>query len=138
MNYLLDTCFFSEFKKPQPEQKVINWLSQQLEETLFLSVITIGEIQKGISGLVSSQKRIDLENWLQSLIIRYDGRILPLGTGEMIFWGETIIKLEQKGRVLPFMDSLIAATALKHNLVVVTKNEADFKNTGVKVQNVWR
>ena len=138
MNYLLDTCLFSEFKKPHPEPKVINWLAGQMEETLFLSVITIGEIQKGIAGLVTSKKRTDLENWLQSLIIRYDGRILPLGTAEMLFWGETIIKLEKKGRVLPFMDSLIAATALTHNLVLITKNEADFSNTGVKVLNVWK
>lgn len=137
MNYLLDTCLFSEFKKPQPDKKVVGWLADQIEETLFLSVITIGEIQKGISGLVPSRKRTDLENWLQSLIIRYDGRIIPLGTAEMLLWGDTIIKLEQKGRVLPFMDSLIAATALAHNLVLITKNEADFKNTGVKILNVW-
>lgn len=138
MNYLLDTCLFSEFKKPQPEPKVVNWLAGQLEETLFLSVVTIGEIQKGISGLVPSKKRTDLENWLQSLIIRYDERILPLGTDEMLFWGDVIIKLEKKGRVLPFMDSLIAATALKHNLFLITKNESDFKNTGVKILNVWK
>ncbi len=138
MNYLLDTCLISEFRKPQPEPKVIKWLSNQIEETLFLSVITIGEIQKGISGLVPSKKRADLEIWLRNLIIRYDGRILPLGTDEMLFWGETITKLEQKGRVLPFMDSLIAVTALTHNLTLITKNEADFKNTGVKILNVWK
>jgi len=69
-NFLLDTCLFLEFKKPAPEQKVIDWLFRQIEETLFLSVITIGEIQKGISGLMTSKKRMDLENWLQSLIIR--------------------------------------------------------------------
>jgi tRNA(fMet)-specific endonuclease VapC len=138
MNYLLDTCLFSEFKKPQPEPKVVKWLAGQIEETLFLSVVTIGEIQKGISGLAPSKKRTDLENWLQSLIIRYSGRILPLGTDEMLFWGDVIIKLEKKGRVLPFMDSLIAATALKHNLVLITKNESDFKNTGVKILNVWK
>lgn len=138
MNYLLDTCLISEFKKPQPNPKVINWLANQIEETLFLSVITIGEIQKGVSSLVPSKKKTDLENWLNSLIIRYNGRILPLGTDEILFWGDTIIKLEKKGRVLPFMDSLIASTALAHNLVLITKNEADFKNTGVKILNVWK
>lgn len=85
-----------------------------------------------------SKKRTDLENWLQSLIFRYDERILPLGTDEILMGGETIIKLEQKGRVLPLMDSLIAATALAHNLVLVTNNEADFKNIGITVLNVWK
>ncbi len=138
MNYLIDTCLFAEFRKPQPKQRVINWIADQIEETLFLSVVTIGEIQKGISALTPSKKRIALENWLQNLIFRYDGRILPLGTDEMLYWGDTIIKLEKKGRVLPFMDSVIAATALAHNLVLVTNNEADFKNTGVKISNVWK
>lgn len=138
MNYLLDTCLISEFRKPAPEPKVIKWLSVRIEETLFLSVITIGEIQKGISNLVPSKKRSELDAWLQTLIIRYDKRILPLATAELLLWGETIIKLEQKGRVLPFMDSLIAATALAHNLTLVTKNEADFKKTGVKILNIWK
>lgn len=138
MNYLLDTCLISEFKKPQPSPKVVEWLSGQIEETLFLSVITIGEIQKGISNLPASKKRTDLEIWLHNLIVRYDGRILPLAVKEMLFWGETIIKLEQKGRVLLFIDSLIAATALAHNLTLITKKESDFKNTNVKILNVWK
>lgn len=138
MNYLLDTCLISEFQKPKPEQKVLKWLTNQIEESLFLSVVTIGEIQKGISALVPSKKRKNLEGWLQSLIFRYNGRIISLGTDEMLFWGDVIIKLEKKGRVLPFMDSLIAATALTYDLVLITKNEADFKNTGVKILNAWK
>lgn len=138
MNYLLDTCVLAEFKKKQPNQKVLDWLDNQIEPSLFLSVITIGEIQKGISALPSSKRRTGLENWLQSLVYRYDRRILALDIDEMITWGELNGKLAKKGFVFPFADSLIAATALTHHMTVVTQNESDFKNTGVKILNVWK
>ncbi|MGH9915361.1 MAG: type II toxin-antitoxin system VapC family toxin, partial [Pyrinomonadaceae bacterium] len=128
----------SEFKKKRPEQKVISWLDAQLEESLFLSALTIGEIQKGITLLPTSKRRTDLENWLESIIYRYDARILPLNTEVMQRWGELTGKFEQKGRVLPFLDSLIAATALAHGLVLITRNENDFAGTGVTVMNIWK
>lgn len=68
MGYLLDTCVLSEFKKKQPEQKVIDWLDAQIEETLFLSVVTISEIRKGISRLPASKRKTELETWLEELI----------------------------------------------------------------------
>ena len=138
MNYLLDTCILSEFKKTQPEQKIIDWIDNQIEVTLFLSVVTIGEIQKGIAALPSSKRRKELEKWLLNLIFRYDRRIIPLGTDEMLMWGGLNGKLAKKGFVFPFLDSLIAATALTHNLTLVTRNESDFKNTGVKILNIWK
>ena len=137
MKYLLDTCVLSEFSKKKPEQKVVGWINNQIEESLFLSVLTIGEIQKGISSLRSSKRKDRLQEWLQNLIYRYDRRILSLDIGEMIYWGELYGKLQKKGRVFPFIDSLIAATALKHDLTLITRNEADFKNTGVRLLNVW-
>ena len=138
MNYLLDTCVLAEFKKPQPEQKVIDWIDNQIEAALFLSVVTIGEIQKGISASAVSKRRKELEKWLQSLIFRYDRRIIPIGTDEMLIWGDLCGKLARKGFVFPFFDSLIAATALTHNLTLVTRNETDFKNTGVRILNIWK
>lgn len=138
MSYLLDTCVLSEFKKKQPEKKVIAWLEAQIEESLFLSALTIGEIQKGIASLPASRRRTDLEIWLENVTYRYDRRILPLDTGVMRTWGKLTGALETQGRVLPFLDSLIAATALNHKLILVTRNESDFAGTGATVLNIWK
>lgn len=138
MGYLLDTCVLSEFKKKQPEQKVIDWLDAQIEGTLFLSVVTIGEIQKGISRLPASKRRTELETWLGELILRYDKRMLPLDTQVMRQWGQLIGTLETQGRNMPLLDSLIAATTLTHNLTLVTRNEDDFAAANVTILNPWK
>ncbi len=138
MGYLLDTCVLSEFKKKQPDQKVINWLDAQIEETLFLSVVTIGEIRKGISRLPPSKRKTELETWLEELIYRYDERVLPLDTEVMQRWGQLTGMLETQGYTLPLLDSLIAATSLAHNLILVTRNESDFVATNVTLLNPWK
>lgn len=137
MSYLLDTCVLSEFRKPQPDANVMAWLGAQLEESLFLSALTVGEIQKGISLLPTSKRQKELDKWLESVIYRYDSRILPLDTKTLRQWGRLTGELEKIGRVLPFLDSLIAATALAHRLVLVTRNEKDFAGTKAKVLNIW-
>ena len=138
MNHLLDTCLISEFKKKQPEPKVVAWLDVQLEETLFLSTVTIGEIQKGISRLPVSKRQTELARWLEDLVYRYDDRILPLDTAVMRQWGQLTGALEKQGRALPLLDSLIAATALTHGLILVTRNEDDFAGTNVSLLNPWQ
>ena len=138
MNYLLDTCVLSEFKKKLPEPKVIDWLDAQIEESLYFSVITIGEIQKGIALLPVSKRQTELTVWLEDLIYRYDERVLPLNTEVMRQWGRLTGALEKQGRKLPLMDSLIAATALAHHLTLVTRNEPDFAATNVSVLNPWK
>jgi tRNA(fMet)-specific endonuclease VapC len=106
---------------------------------LFLSALTIGEIKRGIVRLPASKRRSTLESWLeQDLSLRFHGRILPLDMPVMLTWGQLVGELEGKGRPLPAIDSLIAATALHYQLRLVTRNEKDFANTGVNVLNPWR
>lgn len=138
MNYLLDTCLISELVARQPNQRVVDWLDAQTPETLYLSVITIGEIAKGINKLAVSQRKGSLQTWLsQTLLTRFAGRILGIEIATMLLWGELVGRLEQQGRSLPVMDSLIAASALQHSLSLVTRNENDFAETGVEIVNPW-
>jgi predicted nucleic acid-binding protein len=138
MNYLLDTCVLSEFTHRQPEERVVHWLSEVDEESLYLSAISIGEIRHGVERLENSPRKEQLYTWLvNDLISRFDRRILPLDIQTMMEWGELVALLEQGGRKMPAFDSLIAATVLVHNLVLVTRNIADFVNSGVELFNPW-
>lgn len=139
MSYLLDTCVISEFVATQPSERVISRLAELDPETVYLSVITLGEIQKGIEKLPASKRKEALRTWLRDdLLVRFHGRVLPLETGEMLTWGALVSKVEAKGKPMPLIDSLIAATALHHDLVVVTRDEDDFAPSGAKLFNPWQ
>ncbi len=139
MNYLLDTCVISELAARQPEPGVMAWLDAVEDERIYLSVITIGEIKRGIEKLPASPRRQVLADWLSGdLLLRFRGRILAIDTAVILRWGELTAKLEREGRPLPAMDSLTAALALTHNLHLVTRNEKDFAGSGVAVVNPWR
>lgn len=135
--YLLDTCTISEFVVKQPDPKVLDWFTNQPPETVYLSVITIGEITKGIQKLPGSRRRIELEAWLAEVLVEFQQRIVGIDLATMILWGELTGRLEPQGRMLPTLDSLIAAIALQHSLAVVTRNEKDFAGTGVTIFNPW-
>ncbi|ELS32980.1 MULTISPECIES: type II toxin-antitoxin system VapC family toxin [Pseudanabaena] len=138
MNYLLDTCLISELVSKQPNQRVMDWLDAQDSNSLYLSVITIGEITKGITKLSTSQRKKALYIWVdQTLPNRFAGRILGIDMQTMLVWGELVGNLEKQGRPLPMMDSLIAAIALYNSLSLVTRNEKDFSGSGVAIVNPW-
>ncbi|MBI9051123.1 MAG: type II toxin-antitoxin system VapC family toxin [Anaerolineaceae bacterium] len=138
MNYLLDTCLISEFTKRDPNPIVIQWLDSMDEEKLFLSAITIGEIQHGIQRLADSKCKNELLVWMNNGITqRFGSRILSLETETMLRWGSLVAEIEKIGHPMPVMDALIAATALTHNLVLVTRNVSDFLNCGVQMMNPW-
>ena len=137
MRYLLDTCVFAEYSKAEPNEKVIEWIDSQIQETLYISVVTIGEIEKGIAKMQPSRRKTGIEAVLESLLIRFDDRVIPLDTAVARRWGKLTGDLEHIGRPLPIIDSLIAATALGHHLTLVTRNASDFAETKAKVVNIW-
>lgn len=138
MKYLLDTCMISELVKKAPNPAVISWLDEQNEQSLFLSVITIGELQKGISKLPDGARKDELQEWVEhDLTLRFAGRIIDIDQEAMLNWGRLQGDSEQKGVNLPVMDSLIAATAKTHRLVVVTRNVTDLERCQVRVCNPW-
>ncbi len=137
MKYLLDTCVLAEYKKPVFDRKVIEWLDAQIEESLYLSVLTVGEIEKGIVRLPASRRRTDLENFLHALVIRFDRRVISLDTAILRRWARLTGVLEIRGRVLPVIDSLLAATALEYDLMIITRNTADFEDTDIEILNIW-
>ncbi len=138
MNYLLDTCVLSELIRENPEANVASWISGIPETSMYLSVLTIGEIHKGIEKLPESKKKDRLHKWVNSdLCIRFKNRILDLDLEVSTKWGQIQGKAEQVGKPMPIIDGLIAATALSHDLIVVTRNTEDMEQSGVTLINPW-
>ncbi|MSM39550.1 MAG: PIN domain-containing protein [Geobacter sp.] len=138
MKYLLDTCLISELVKKEPNPAVMRWLDEQDEQKLFLSVLNVGELQKGISKLADGPKKDELQAWVTlDLVERFVGRILDIDLDTALCWGGLQGAAEQAGDKLPVMDSLIAATAVAHGLVVVTRNVKDMERCGARVCNPW-
>lgn len=128
MSWLLDTCALSEYVKKTPAPEVIAWLDEQDESSLFISVISLGEIEKGILQLRATDPRRSqkLTAWLGKLEQRFAGRILALDTATLYTWAQFAAQADLAGRPLPVMDGLIMATAQCHGLTVVTRNVQDF------------
>lgn len=139
MSYLLDTNVISELVAKQPNPNVIRWIDGLEPNSVYLSVITIGELRKGIEKLPESRRKDALRAWLNDdLLVRFSGHILELDIPVMLKWGELIGQLEQTGNPLPALDSLIAALALYHQCTLVTRNEDDFRGTGITLLNPWK
>lgn len=139
MNYLLDTCVLSELVAKHPNPKVVAWVDSIEEMRLYLSVITIGEIRKGIEKLPATPRKAFLRAWLDDqLLVRFGERIVPLDTSALLQWGQLTAMLEAKGKPMSAMDSLIAASALSRELTLVTRNADDFKHAGLSIVNPWK
>jgi hypothetical protein len=137
--YLLDTCVLSELAKPRPDAGVLGWLEEADEGRLYLSVVTLGELEKGIARLPASARRRRIERWVrQDLAARFEGRILDVDRAVAERWGSISGAAEARGAPLPVIDAFIAASAQAHGLEVVTRNTADLERCGARCVNPWR
>lgn len=135
MSYLLDTNVLSELRRKTPNAGVVGWFAQRPASTLFLSVLTLGELRKGIEGMADADRRTTLLDWLEAeLPIFFTGRILPIDAQVADRWGRLVAAA---GRPVPAIDSLLAATAAHHGLSLVTHNVRDFTDFGLEVINPW-
>ena len=136
--FLLDTNVISELVKPAPHHAVVDWVASTDEDLMFLSVLTVGEIRKGIMGLRAGSRRTRLESWLETgLRARFSGRILPVDEAVADRWGTAAARAAARGRPLPVIDGLLAATAVHHNLTFVTRNVSQVEAAGVLVFDPW-
>jgi predicted nucleic acid-binding protein len=136
--FLLDTNCIFELVRVKPEPRVLEWMEGADEGLLYLSVLTLGEIRKGLAGLPQSKRRTHLEAWLEvELQARFSGRILPTDAAVADRWGVLAADAKRKGKALSTIDALLAETSLHYNLTVVSGNVSDFANTQVPFLNPW-
>lgn len=135
MSWLIDTNALSELKKRRPHPGVVRWFDERPSESLHLSVLTLGELRKGIEAMPEGQRKASFRNWLEIDLPEYfAGRILAIDARAADRWGRLCA---EAGRPLPAIDSLLAATALIHDLTLVTRNLTDFNLPGLTVVNPW-
>ena len=136
--FLLDTNLIPELVRPKPEPRVTAWIQAADESLLHLSVLCLGEIRKGVAGLPPGKRRSQLETWLDvELRARFAGKILAIDSEIADRWGVLAADAKRTGVALSAIDGLLAATALHHNLTIVSRNVADFAGTRVPVLNPW-
>ncbi|MCI0412929.1 type II toxin-antitoxin system VapC family toxin [bacterium] len=135
MSYLLDTNIVSETIRRRPNRTVISWLDQIPGEALFVSVLTLGEVRKGIESVGDRRRQEKLRVWLEhELPAWFEGRVLAVDLSVADLWGRLLAEIR---RPVPVIDSLLAATALRYELRLVTRNSGDFQYPGLKVINPW-
>ena len=135
--YLLDTNAISEPKRAKPDAGLLSWLNDQLLSDLHLSVITVGELRRGVIRLEPGRRREDLDFWLSQLVLRFEDRILPIGLEVTERWALLAEQQRAAGRRSDMSDELIAATAQVHGLTIVTRNVRHFEHSGCGLLSPW-
>lgn len=135
MSYLVDTNILSELRRREPNPGVTNWITGRLPAGLYISVLSLGEIRRGIESLPQGDRKSRLADWLEMELPAFFGEhVLPVDDRVADRWGRLV---SQVGRPVPAIDSLLAATALQHGLVLVTRNVRDFEYPGLEIINPW-
>jgi len=137
MSVLLDTCVVSELRRSDGDPRVRAAVNAIPDDGLFLSALTVGEIVKGIALLAPGKKQQALQEWVHGLQTQFADRILPVDLATCVLWGETIAQARRQGINVPAVEGLIAATARRHGLRLMTRNVADFAATGASLLNPW-
>jgi toxin FitB len=136
--YLVDTNLPSELTKPVPDERVTEFLIGAAKERVYVSVVTIGEIAKGIGGLPEGKRRAELRAWLDEVMRPwFAGRVLPVTESIAERWGSLTADQRRQGKQITMADGLIAATALEHGLTLATRNVKDFSGLGLELVNPW-
>ncbi len=135
---LLDTCVISELVRPRPDPLVLEWFTDQREEDLYLSVLTAGEIERGATKLPHGPQRERIEDWLGELLDQYEDRLVDLDVDTALRWGDLSARAAARGLQVPVIDGLLAATALRRDLRLATRNVAHFDLPGLTLVDPWR
>ena len=138
MNFLLDTNVVSEWVKPRPNAGMVKWLAEADEDRIFLSVVTLGELQYGVERLAPGERRKRLEEWLEAeLKDRFEERVVGVDEEIAVTWGKLLAKLDRTGRPMGVADGFLAATAMARGMALVTRNVEDFLAVDVELVNPW-
>lgn len=138
MSVLLDTCVVSEWGRPKGRPTVKTAVQRVPDEELFLSVLTIGEIEKGVSLLAPGKKQRELASWLHGLQTEFGERVLPVDHQIATVWGQMTARCQRAGITLPSVDGLLAATAVRFGLRLMTRNTRHFEATGAMIIDPWQ
>jgi toxin FitB len=138
VRYLLDTNILSELVRPRPDGRVTAWIEAQSPLDMAISVLSLGEVEKGIARLAAGARRTELSRWARvELPAQFVGRLLGVDAAVAVAWGALSARAAEEGRPLPVVDGLLLATALAHELTLVTRNVADCARRGVPVYDPW-
>ncbi len=138
MKYLLDTWVLSELVKSLPDTYVLDWFKVRKPNELFVSAMTLGELQRGVAKLPESKRRSELSSWLQQLETGFEDRILAFDQNASVIWAQMTVQAEAQGKPMAAFDSIIAATARAYGCRLVTRNVGDFVNAGIDLLNPWQ
>ena len=138
MNYLLDTNVVSEWTRPAPPLAVLQWLHEIDEDRVFVSVVTVAELRRGVGLMAAGRRRTELDRWFrEEFPARFDGRLLPIDRPIAESWGALMAQARQQGFGLSIMDGFLAATAQARDLTLVTRDVRDFSRLGLALFNPW-